>query len=65
MSAVLPGLASCGITNGPMRNSEGGVATITESQTHVRPSAMLCSRPSAVLLMNTAHGLKAFTDRYG
>src|SRR5215213_10912804 len=65
MSVGLPGFESCGMTNGPIRNSEGGVARICESQTHVLPSAMLCSTPPAVLWMNTAHGLNALTDRYG
>ncbi len=65
MSAVLPGFESWGITKGPIRNSLGEDATITESQTQVRVSAMLCSKPSAVLWMNRAHGLNALTDRYG
>ena len=65
MSTLLPGEPSSGMTHGPIRNSVGGEATIVESQVHDRVSAMLSSRPSAVVWMKSAHGLNALTERYG
>jgi hypothetical protein len=64
-SESLPGVDSSGITQGPMRNSEGGDATIVESHTHWRLSAMLLTPPSARVWPTSAHGLNALTDTYG
>ena len=53
------------ISQSPIRKSPAGEAAIVESHTHDRLRAMLCSLPAAVVWMTRAHGLKAFTDRYG
>ena len=65
LSIVFPGKLSSGITNGPIRNSLGGAATICESHTQDLEAAMPSSRPSAVRWVTSAHGLNALTETYG
>ena len=53
------------MTQSPIRKSPGGDGEMVASQTQVRVSAMLWSWPSDAAWMTSAHGLNAFTDRYG
>src|SRR5262249_26275268 len=52
-------------TRSPILNWPAAVGAMVESQTHDRVSATLWSTPSLFVWVTSAHGLKAFTDRYG
>jgi hypothetical protein len=51
------------MSQSPIRSSPAGEGRIVASQFHALLSARLSSRPSAVVWMTRAHGLKALTVR--
>src|SRR5689334_12739344 len=68
---IIPGVHDCVLagqlarTQSPIRRSPEGIGLIVESQIHVLVRARLSSPPPPPARVSRAHGLNAFTVRYG